>query len=246
MAVAPLPRTRPHPDPARAADALGARPQPLWAQVYENLKDKIIRLELEPCRQLSEKELTAALAPSKTPIREALIRLADEGLVDIYPQSGTYVAPIRLPVVHDALFTRRSLEGSIVHELASAGQDLPLDELEALIAEQWAATVGQDQKRFYELDEALHRGLCVLAGRERVWRFIQLAKVHLDRVRRLILPDDLGVRALAKEHEDSVEAISGRRPEAARESMQLHISGLLRSLDGVMARYPNYFEPTRR
>src|ERR671938_1085574 len=83
---------------------------PARAQVYAALRDAIIRAELAPGRQLSENELAAWLGVSRTPVREALVRLRDERLVAIVPQLGTYVSRISPQAVSDAHFIREALE----------------------------------------------------------------------------------------------------------------------------------------
>ena len=95
---------------------------PVTAQVYSHLRNLILRLHLKPGEALSEQELSVKLGLSRTPVREAFIRLAEEGLVDVYPQRGTLVAPIRIAEVKEAHFIRRLLEFAIVRSAAeSAG-----------------------------------------------------------------------------------------------------------------------------
>jgi len=82
------------------------RQLPVAMQVFTHLRHLILTLKLQPSQALSEKDLSLRLGVSRTPIREALIRLADEGLVDIFPQRGTLVAPIRVAEVIEAQFIR--------------------------------------------------------------------------------------------------------------------------------------------
>jgi len=86
-------------------------------QIYERLRRAITTLELAPSESVSEKDLAQKLGVSRTPVREALIRLADEGLIDVLPQRGTFVAPIRLQDVEDAQFIREALEVAVVRRL---------------------------------------------------------------------------------------------------------------------------------
>lgn len=92
--------------------------QPIGAQVYALLKKMICNLSLQPNEALSEKELSVRLGVSRTPVREALIRLADETLVDVFPQRGTFVSPIRTNEVLEAQFLRETLETAVVRRAA--------------------------------------------------------------------------------------------------------------------------------
>src|SRR5690242_14743649 len=76
------------------------------SRVYRGLRRDIVELKLPPRQRLSEKELSLQLGVSRSPIREALLKLADEGLVWIRPQSGTAVAPISVREIHDGQFVR--------------------------------------------------------------------------------------------------------------------------------------------
>jgi DNA-binding transcriptional regulator YhcF (GntR family) len=92
---------------------------PARTQVYAALRDAIIRAELEPGRRLSENELAARFGVSRTPIREALVRLRDERLVAIVPQYGTFVSQISPQAVSDAQFLREALECAAIREAAT-------------------------------------------------------------------------------------------------------------------------------
>lgn len=216
--------------------------RPIWSQVHGILRGAIASLQLPPGLSLSEKEIAAGLGVSRTPAREAFIRLSEEGLVDIYPQYGTFVSPIRTPAVLEAQFIRDSLECSVARKVAEGAGSAVVSELRALIRSQRRAVKAADQREFYLLDEKMHETLSVACGREGVWRFIQGSKVHLDRLRHLMLPRDLRFRSLVDEHEAIVEAIAGHDPDAAAATMHDHLEGVLRGLDEIRNRYPEYFE----
>src|ERR671937_3325528 len=91
---------------------------PARTQVYATLRDAIIRAELAPGRKLSENELANWLGVIRTPIREALVRLRDERLVEIVPQLGTFVTRISGTAVADAQFIREALECACVRRTA--------------------------------------------------------------------------------------------------------------------------------
>ena len=105
-------------------------------QVHYHLRQQILRLNLKPGIALSEKELSLQLGVSRTPVREAFIRLSEEGLVDIFPQRGTIVAPIRMDEIKEAQFLREILETAIVRRAAENIEKKFLNLLEANLAYQ--------------------------------------------------------------------------------------------------------------
>src|SRR6516165_10817411 len=86
----------------------------LSTQVHAVLRSDIIAGRLAPRAMLSEQEIAAGFGISRTPVREAMIKLAEEGLVEIFPQYGSFVAPIKLRDVFDSQFVREALECAAV------------------------------------------------------------------------------------------------------------------------------------
>lgn len=211
------------------------------ARAYLLLRTRIETLALKPGTALSEREVAEELGVSRMPVHEAVLRLADEGLLDIYPRFGTFVAPIRMPAVLHAAFVRTSLECSIVRVLALCRRSAYIEELEANIARQQAAVLTNDSTAFFEEDERMHRSFAAEAGHEPVRRVIESAQVHADRVRRLILPEDLRIRKLVEEHQRIAYAIEKQDAHAAAEAMHEHIDGLVHGLTSLARRYPEYF-----
>lgn len=232
--------------PLDLAQVLGVlsfhRQAPIWSQVYDVLRDRIADLSMPPLHALSEKEIAQVLGVSRTPVREALIRLSEEGLVDIYPQYGTFVAPIRVANLLGSQFIRESLECSIIRELAARPSAAIVARIEACIAEQARTVEAGDHMAFYENDERMHQSFSTSCGREQVWRFIQSAKVHVDRVRHLALPQELGFRKLVEEHRAILAGIEAGSPDQADAAMREHLLGLVRSLPAIQSSHPDYFE----
>lgn len=218
------------------------RSRPIWAQAYDILRNRIATLELAPGTNLSESEIAEELSISRTPVREAFIRLSEEGFVDIYPQYGTFVSPIRIADVLHAQFVRVSIECAIVKELASSITAATIADIRRLIQLQKGAVRTGDITRFYELDEAMHQAMSV--GREAVWRFVGPAKMHVGRVRHLLLPKEIGVRGLVGEHERILAGLEAKDPVEAEAMMRQHLDGLLAGLDDLQRRHPSFFETT--
>ena len=212
------------------------------ARAHALLRGQIASLTLLPGRPLSEKEVAEQLAISRTPVREAFLRLAEEGLLDIYPQFGTFVAPIRIPAVLHAAFVRDSLECSIVRVVAHRRRTAFLDDLRSSIARQWTAIRGGSAHAFFDEDERMHQSFAEEAGHEPVWRVIDAAKVHVDRVRRLKLPEDLRMRNLVEEHERVAAAITAQDADGAADAMHDHLDGIVRGLNRLAKHKPEFFD----
>jgi len=129
----------------------------------------------------------AALGVSRTPVREALIKLADDGLVRIAPQVGTFVAPISLESVKEAQFIREHLECALIIDAGKKMDETTIRRLRENLARQSRAARNDDWVHFMLLDEDLHGTLATAAGHPGAWRIIQQSKVHFDRVRHLSL-----------------------------------------------------------
>lgn len=207
------------------ADQLPGRGS-LVDQIYALLRGLIVDLSLPPESALVEQEVASALKVSKTPVREAIIRLSREGLVNVVPKSGSFVTAISLDRYLEACFVRTQLEVGCAKRLAAQGMGLA-DQvaLRALLKEQEAAI--DEDARFFELDEALHRRLFQLAGLEGAWDVMNLAKAELDRVRHLKRLFGFRQRDLViEEHAELIDAIISRDPQRAERAMLNNIGAV--------------------
>jgi GntR family transcriptional regulator, rspAB operon transcriptional repressor len=211
------------------------------AHVYAELREAIIAATLEPGRQLSENELAAWLGVSRTPVREAVARLRDDRLVEIVPQLGTFVARISVASVHDAQFVREALECSAVRLAAQRAMSNEIAALEGILRHQEAAVSENDSARFAVLDDELHSSLCELSGHGVAWALVQRANGHLDRVRRLSLPQPHYLAEMLAEHRQVVGAVGRAEPDAAEQALRHHLRMVLSELPAIRANHPEYF-----
>jgi DNA-binding GntR family transcriptional regulator len=218
---------------------------PASRQVYRALRDAIIATDLEPGQRISENELAERLAVSRTPIREALIRLRDERFVQIVPQLGTFVTRISAAAVEDAQFIRESLECAAVRLAATRADDGDIAALRGLVHRQAEVSEHGDHERFAVLDDEFHAAICELAGRPVAWEVAQRVKGHLNRVRRLSLPQPRYLDEMVAEHRQVLEALDKRDPDAAEASLRHHLRMVLSALPAIRAEHPDYFEEER-
>jgi GntR family transcriptional regulator, rspAB operon transcriptional repressor len=215
---------------------------PARTQVYATLRDAIIRAELPPGRKLSENELATWLGVSRTPIREALVRLRDERLVAIVPQLGTFVSRISPQAVADASFIREALECAAIRQTAVVATEDDIAALEENLRAQERADERGDFDAFYVLDEEFHRVLCDLSGHATVWAVSQRAKGHLNRIRRLSIPIPTYIGEMITEHRGVVAAVAEHDPDLAEERLHHHLRMVLREVPQIRSEHPDYFE----
>lgn len=210
--------------------------------VYETLRRKVLTLELPPGAALSENELAAALGVSRTPVRESLILLSQEGLVQIFPQVGSFVSRVDPAKVADAQFLREAVELAALDDLPELPAELDADLVEELrrnLAEQQRP--GLDLEDFFELDEAFHHALLRLSGHGSAWATVVSAKGHLDRARRLGLYDTATPTGFAAQHVEIFEAVLGGDAALARSAMRTHLRAVFDDVERVRARSPELF-----
>ena len=219
-----------------------SRRGPARAHVYTALRDAIVSGQLEPGRQISENELAARLGVSRTPIREALQRLREERLVAVVPQYGTFVTHISESAVSDAQFVREALECAAIRGTALRARDQDLAALEGIIRRQDAAREANDSDSFYVLDDELHQLLCDLSGHDIAWSLSQRAKGHLNRIRRLSMPEPGYMMEMIGEHRAVVAAVAAHDPDEAERQLRHHLRMVLSTLPVIREQHPDYFE----
>lgn len=212
-------------------------------QLYRLLRERIIRNEIEPGVRISESEIAAEYSISRQPVREAFIKLAEEGLVEIRPQRGTFVRKIATAAVMDARFVREAIEADIAGYLASHADKSIVKMLRLEIDKQKRAL--DDANEFMELDDRFHALLAEAAGKIRVWKMVEGLKSQMDRVRHLSMLR-FPAPKLVSQHSEIVEAIASADPEAAIAAMRGHLREILNDLPAIAESNPQFFEETQQ
>jgi DNA-binding GntR family transcriptional regulator len=209
-------------------------------RVFDELAAAIRDLRLPPGASLSETELSVRLQVSRTPLREALARLVDAGLVVVIPQVGTSVALISLQDVEEARFVRENLEIAAFAQVCGK-PDVNISGMRELLDVQERCYAEDDLDGFFTADEALHSAIFTLAGYPGAWQTVQRMKVQLDRLRRLSLPEPSTIRTLIDEHRLIVEAVETHDLRAGKATISKHAKRVLKEGPGLRAKYPDYF-----
>jgi DNA-binding GntR family transcriptional regulator len=211
-------------------------------QVFEQLRNKIVSLTLAPGTALSRAALQRQFALSSTPVRDALMRLEEEGLVEVFPQSGTIVSLIDVPLARQAQFLRRSIEQEAVRVLATSPDAGLVERLRSVIAEQRRKAKEGDLDRFNEADLTFHKLLYDAAGVPDLWALVRKRSGHIDRIRRLHLPIGGKAAQIVRDHAAIVKAISDGNPYLAQSELRDHLSRSLAFSDELRARFSSYFK----
>jgi DNA-binding GntR family transcriptional regulator len=214
-------------------------------RTFDVLLDQILTFRLKPYELVSEKALSEALGVSRTPVREALARLARVGLIDIYPQRGSVVAPLRMSDLAKSQFLREALEvGLLIRAVESADRMDLVQSLRDEIAVQETFAAISDDRRFYKSDEALHQHIANHAGFPGIWTDIMNAKLHMDRFRYLTFPRIDNMSVVLAQHRAIVDAIEAGDRVAAEEAMRSHLRRVLSVVEVARERFPEHFDPT--
>ncbi len=224
---------------ARAAERLD-RDRQAAPQVFERLRGMIISLALPPGSPLSRAELAGQFGVSSTPIRDALMRLEEEGLVEVFPQYATVVSRIDIGLAQQAHFLRQALELEIVKGVALEHSDELVGELSSTITLQQKFAKAGDFEKFMAADNDFHQQLYAATGNQELWDLVRSRSGHIDRLRRLHLPTPGKAQDIVRHHKLIVTAIGASQPDDAQRHLRKHLSGTLGYLAEIRARFPEY------
>lgn len=222
------------------------RPGSAGAQAYAALRHAIVTLKLRPGQSLSEQAVARQLRVSRTPVREAFIKLAEVGLLKVLPQRGTFVRKISAKAVRDARFVREAIELAVLREAVDRLPPSFFAAARRLIAAQRETAAGEDLERFLALDDAFHRSFAAEIDRAHAWAVIEDQKTQMDRVRFLSLPGATSIGRLIDQHEAILDAAERGDAPASEAAMRTHLTEVLAVLEPLRQRYPDLFEPDER
>jgi DNA-binding GntR family transcriptional regulator len=222
---------------------LEAYPGSLANRTYLSLREAILDLSYRPGEALRKGEICAELGVSRSPVGEAITRLAGEGLVEVVPQAGTYVARFSMDEIREGAFLREAIELAAVEALAGQITEEQLVQLRRNLRVQEALVADGDFAGFYAMDGALHAMILSFTGFRKLGQVADTAWVHVNRARQLILPMPGRVAETLQEHRAILAALEARDAEAARAEMRRHLGRLVTFLEPLEKSHPELFEP---
>lgn len=230
---------------ARAGGFLASRAEsaPAAQRIYDILRERIVSLELPPGATLSRVELAKEFDVSLTPIREAMQRLEQDGLIRIIPQSKTVVTKIDVAQLYEVHFLRVAVEAEVARRLAETPDPALLKKARAILTMQETLIDNLEEiSLFNDLDEAFHQTLFAGVGQMNLHAMLKAKAGHLSRLRRLDLPKEGKVRKIMRGHWAVLEAIEAGNPLAAQEAMRDHLAGSVKRIEEMRREHPNYFK----
>ena len=230
-------------DPQTAKPRSGLdRTRQIAPQIVEYLRERILALELAPGTSLSRVELQKQFGLSQTPVRDALMRLEEEGLVTVYPQYATLVSKIDISLARQTHFMRRAVEQEAVYDLAKRDDRQRIaDKLKAANARLKTLVASERYADFLVADRSFHSIIYEEAGLEHIWPIIRRHSGHIDRLRRLNLLN-VGTKRVVDAHDAIIEGIASGDPVRAEAAMKTHLSGTLSMINDIAERYPDYID----
>ena len=215
----------------------------LAQKVYLSLKDAILTLIFQPGEILRKPEICAELGVSRSPVAEAVARLASEALVDVVPQAGTFVARFSMEEIKEGAFLREALELAAVEQVARIITEDQLVLLRRNLRVQAALLADSDFSGFYQTDSQMHGLILSFTGFRRLAVLAETSWVHVNRARRLLLPAPGRVQDTLLEHHAIVAALEARDPGAARKATRAHLQHLITFLEPLVQKRPELFAP---
>ncbi|WP_150522751.1 GntR family transcriptional regulator [Roseibium sediminis] len=209
-------------------------------QITRILRERIIQSDLQPGDRISETEVARTYDISRQPVREAFIKLADQGLLEIRPQRGTIVTRIGYFAVLDARFLREAIEADICKILAANPNPILISELRRQLDVQ-QALAPENADGFIRLDERFHRTLAEAAGKASAWRQIEGLKSQMDRVRYLSLRE-FRVDKLIIQHGAIVDRIEAGDVAGVNAEIRLHLREVLKDLPQIIKANERFFD----
>ena len=213
---------------------------------YQALRQRILTLDLQPGAKLSEQKISEELGVSRTPVREAFMKLRDEELLDIFPQSGTFVSKIDLSHAEEARFVRELVEGAVIAQACDYLKEESIFNLKSNIMMQKLCMDSdlKNHKRFFDLDEAFHQEIFTMCNRTHTWQIIDQVTFHLNRYRlaRVTLMDALDWQIIIDQHQSILDSLLARSPQEAKSCVEAHLRLMLVEKDILTVRYPALFK----
>ncbi len=204
-------------------------------RIYEMLRDLIIEGELKPGSRLREDILVNMLGSSKTPIKMALVRLEQDGLVKTIPRRGSYVVELTEVMTLEIYSLREVLEGLAARLAAQNISERQIERLRKLLPRMESRLKKSDIAGFVNHDEEFHDIIRKAAGHDRLRRLLR-SLFYIIKMFKLRTAAITGrIDGAYREHQAIFKALSSRNPQAAEDAMRNHIRMVMKDLDGICA-----------
>lgn len=199
------------------------RALPLRDQIYGVVRRAIVTGRLPPGAVVNEIEIAEKLGLSRTPVREAVKKISDEGLVDVMAQAGTFVAEINRSQVEEAYIVRIALECESIGRAAPLMDDSHVHNLEDIIYRHEAVLRRGRFDEAIACDDDFHHYIAQISGLNMLWRMVDTCKAQMDRCRLQTLPMPGHGTETIRQHQAIVAALATRKARASIQALRTHL-----------------------
>lgn len=211
--------------------------------IYHTLKAEILNLILKPGQKLSEHELSARFAVSRTPVRSALQRLQADGLMAVVPYKGSTVTLLDYDDIQQMLYMRVAVESAVIRDFMEVCTPLLLEKVRYMIRRQTALLGGEfEASQFYEMDSQMHAVWFGAVKRDRLWQMMLRSEVSYRRFRMLDIVAVKKFKQIAQEHQELFDIIERKAAGEVEPLIRRHLYGGIERLRGyIETDFRDYF-----
>jgi DNA-binding GntR family transcriptional regulator len=215
------------------------------SRVFEKLKHEILNLELVPGQMLSENEICERFSISRTPVRDALRSLQEQGYVITIPYHGIYVTKLNYSTIKQMIYMRIAVETKVICDFMELVTPVILEEIRYIIRKQEAILLEKDfnAEQFYRLDAQMHAIWFDRMDKRKIWELVQEAQLHYTRYRKLDFDTETNYSRIIKEHRELFDCIERKDKKELESVLQAHLSYCFKRMKHVVeVSYKDYFE----
>lgn len=213
------------------------------SDAYNEIKYRIIHFDYVPGQKISEKLISQELNLGRTPVREAIIRIEREGLIEVIPQSGTYITKIDMADAKNARFVRSCIEPKIMVDAAVNISDEAIATIQKNLDQQQQTALKNEPDSFFDLDQEFHHAFYKVVDKDTVWNWLQINNTQLNRFRRLRLKEtELDWDTLTNQHTAIFDAVKNKDIDDLSFLVTQHLHLMLLEKQKVVDAYPDYFK----
>lgn len=211
---------------------------------YRILKENIMNLSLEPGAEISEVEISDALNVSRTPVREAIVKLKEEKLINVFPQRGSLVSKMNLKLIEEAAFLREICDKEILKIVClEENREELLKELKKnLEYQRISVEYKENTYEFFRLDNLFHEIIYKHCDKINIWKAIKRLSTHYDRLRLFDTLEKMNFWEIIDQHEEIISILENQEKEKVDYIVENHLFNFKKILNIFRRKFPNYFE----
>ena len=191
----------------------------LTDRTFLAIREAIMELNFLPGEIIRKHDICNTLGVSRSPVSEALAKLRNEGLVEVVPQSGTFVSRFSMQDIKEGAFLREAIELACIEILASNISEKQLIDLNRNLKLQKVLAETDDYQGFYQLDAEMHSMIMDFTGYKNLAKVTKTGWVQVDRARQLLLPVDGRLKKAFQEHRAVIKALEQNDVALARDCL---------------------------